>query len=428
MPVPHRRLLAAASLAVAMLAPHAHAQQAMATAPQPRHEVIAPEDLALFSRVVDQVARHYVDPRDGHELVLAALRSLMKSLDPHSVLIENVSPQSLRDSLVGEFGGVGVELEIAGDAAVVMQAYPDAPAARAGIRVGDRIVAVDGQAVAQRPLDAVIASIKGPPRTQVRLGIRRNDQRFDVTVERQLVRFQTVTLEPSEGVAIVRIAEFVDTTPAELLEQLAKAQQQGPLRGVVLDLRGNPGGVVEAGVGVVSVFMPSNVLVLTSRGREPEPPQPYLTSDAFNAAARWATPELRDALRAVPLVVLVDHRSASSSEIVAAALQDHGRARVVGCGPTFGKGSIQSIVPLTTRYAVKLTTARFSSPRGRALDGVGVMPDVVPTSPLRATGGASSAASSCEQDGAGVLLAARRELERLASTASNAGTVRAGGS
>jgi carboxyl-terminal processing protease len=444
-PVPRPHALALAGVLTLALAwaGTARAWDSAVPTPVTPASALPAEDLQLFARTVQQIAQHHVDAKSGHDLVIEALRRLLASLDRHSALIETGPANTVRDAVAGRFGGIGVELDPGPLGPVVVQLFRDAPAQRAGLRVGDRITEVEGEPTAGSPLDAVIARIKGPPRSTVRLQILREGDAAPrgVTVERQLVRISTVSVEAAAPTPLVRITQFMDGTPAELLEQLAETDARQPLQGLVLDLRGNPGGVVEAGVEVASVFLPPNRLVLSSHGRSAGALHPYLSIDAFTLLPAPAVRGLVQRLRELPLVVLVDRLSASAAEFVAAALQDHGRARVVGCGKTYGKGSIQSIVPMGSGYAIKFTTARFSAPGGRPLEGQGVTPDLllplpapsaVAPVPAEATpeanpraaearGGDSqetSARAACDAQTEALLALARQELARQARTAS----------
>jgi carboxyl-terminal processing protease len=407
-----RAVFVAGALSLAVGGPAASEQNVL-PAPQPADAGagIPPEDLALLGRVIDQISRDYVDSRSSHELMLTAVRDMVKSLDSHSELIENVSPQALGDAVRGEFAGIGVELDVRDGLPVVVRSLRDSPALRAGLAAGDRIESVDGRSLQGVPIDEAILAIKGPPRSVVHLRVLRAGatRASDVDVERQIVRFHTVDVTVERGLVLARVSEFLDGTPAELIDQLALQPEEALVRGLVLDFRGNPGGVVDAAVRFASAFLPPNTLVITAHGRPGTPPQPYLSAELFDIradAGRRAA--LVDTLRAIPLVVIVDADTASSAEIVASALQDHRRARVVGCTPSLGKGTIQSIVPLSNRYAIKLTTARFHTSQGSPLDGHGVTPDERPDATPQA----------CAAD-PGLALATARHALQHAATAAN---------
>jgi len=376
---------------------------------------LAPEDLALLARVIEEVGNEYVEPRTGHELLLTAVKRMVSALDPYSGLIENVSRAGLRDAMRGEFAGIGVELEIRDDLPTVISTLPDSPARAAALRNGDRIERIDGQPVKGRSLDEVIGLVKGPERSTVVLTLLRRGETVasDLALERRLVRFRTVELELADDFTVVRVHEFLDLTARELLDQFARQPLERLQHGVVLDLRGNPGGVVDAAVEMASLFLPPQVLVMTVEGRPGTRPQPRLTAPPYPVLADAASPRARlvRLLAEVPLTVLVDSQTASSAEIVAAALQAHRRARVIGCEHSMGKGSIQSIIQITPGYALKMTTARYRTPDGRSLDGAGVLPDVT----------VAAAPSACAADPALALAAARSELGRQRELARSAG-------
>jgi carboxyl-terminal processing protease len=330
--------------------------------------------LALFLRVVDRISAEYVDQKTGHELVMQAIRGLVRSLDNHSELIEDMEPGALSESFSGEFGGVGVELRKDQHLHVV-RVFRDSPAARAGVERNDIVLKIDDAVADELTLAQALAAIKGRPGTTVRLEVRRGGAPpRTLPLERQMIRFRTADASRIDGdIAHVQITEFLDSTPAEVLEGIERLAARAPIRGVILDLRGNPGGVVESAVGVVSLFLPPNRLVLSSSGsRNRTARLPYMTSDTRYAAPRWMDLLLQ------PLVVVIDAKTASSAELVAAALKDHERAKVLGCGRSMGKGSIQSILPLTATTSLKITTARYLTPSGESIEGKGIEPDLAP--------------------------------------------------
>ena len=340
----------------------------------PRSAGLPAEDLALLFRVMERVQAEYVDPKTGHEVVLDAVRGLLRSLDRHSALIERVDEGSLREAFAGEFGGIGVELQLEATRLTVVRVFKDSPAAHAGIAKNDVITKIDGVPAASLTLPQSLAAIKGRPGTTVSLELRKpGGNVLALTLPRQMVRFRTVDITVIEhGIALAQISEFLDSTPYELLEGLEEASRAVKLRGVALDLRGNPGGVMESAVNVASLFLPLNRLVFSRVTRGDATSSPVMTVD----------PNIKSPLRAdllgIHLAVLIDAKSASASEIVASALQDHKRARVIGCGHSYGKGTIQSIVPLTASTSLKITTARYVTANGAAIESVGVTPDVVP--------------------------------------------------
>lgn len=339
----------------------------------PRSAGLPAEDLALLFRVMERVQAEYVDPKTGHEVVLDAVRGLLRSLDRHSALIERVDEGSLREAFAGEFGGIGVELQLEANRLTVVRVFKDSPAANAGMAKNDVITKIDGVPADSLTLAQSLAAIKGRPGTTVSLEIRKQAGNvLALMLPRQMVRFRTVDVTVIEdGIALAQISEFLDSTPYELLEGLEEATRAGKLRGVALDLRGNPGGVTEAAVNVASLFLPPNRLVF-SRVTRGDGSSPVMTVEPNTKSP------LRADLLGVHLAVLIDSKSASASEMLASALQDHKRARVIGCGLSYGKGTIQSIVPLTASTSLKITTARYVTAKGAQIESVGVTPDVVP--------------------------------------------------
>ncbi len=332
------------------------------------------DDLALLFRVMERVQAEYVDPKSGHDVVLDTIQGLLRSLDRHSALIQRVDEGSLREAFAGEFGGIGVELQMEATRLTVVRVFKDSPASRAGIAKHDVITRIDNVAAASLTLPQALAAIKGRPGTTVSLVVlKEGGEPLALTLPRQMVRFRTVDVTTVEnGIAVAQIGEFLDSTPYELIDALEEAAKHGELRGVAIDLRGNPGGVTESAVTVASLFLPPNRLVFSRVARGEGNTFPIMTVDPNS------TSPLRAHLLGVQLVVLIDSKTASASEIVASALQDHKRARIVGCGRSYGKGTIQSIVPITASTALKLTTARYLTANGAAIESVGVSPDVTP--------------------------------------------------
>lgn len=374
---------------------------------------IQADDLALLAKVLQVVSEEYVDSKTGHELLLAATRGLVASLDRHSSLIETSKGGFMRGEQMGQFGGIGLELELRKQSLVVVRTMKDSPAAKAGLHKEDEILTIDGMSTQGLSMDDALGRIRGRPGSEVALGLRRTTsdaiETIDRRITREIIRYRTVEVDTlKKDIVFLRIHEFFDMTPADMMAALRAISQDTNLKGIVLDLRDNAGGVVESAIAVASAFLPANTLVMSSRARPHEPPQPYMTAELF-AHNRITESQalLKETLLKVPLVVLINRRTASSAEIVASALQDHGRAKIMGCTASMGKGSIQTIIPLTPHYAIKLTTARFFTPTGRSLDSVGVQPDL---SPNTTKGTATTAAKQCDEDNAAILEAALRGL------------------
>ena len=321
-----------------------------------------------FASVVDQVSDHYVEPVTERELLANAVRGIMNGLDSHSEYLDSQSLVELTELTTGRFGGIGVELGLVDGLITVIAPIDDSPAKRAGLTSGDALVRLDDEPIKGKTLTQIVRALRGEPGTQVRLAIRRDTvtDLLDVELTRSVINLTSVRgrwLEP--GYAYVRISQFQTTTSDDLqnkLRELRAAEPQEALNGLVLDLRDNPGGLLQASVSVADVFLSDGLIVYTE-GRQPSADLRYkATGD--------------DLLAGAPLAILVNHGSASASEVVAGALQDHGRAVVVG-KPSFGKGSVQTVLPLDERRAIKLTTALYYTPDGRSIQHTGIEPDIL---------------------------------------------------
>ena len=328
-------------------------------------EQLAWEQAQLFAEVLERVKRDYVEPIDDAELLESAIRGMVRDLDAHSEFLDASEYREIRSSTTGSYTGVGIEVAEIDDMIRVISPIAGSPAARAGIRSGDQLVAVDGRAIDARRLQETMSELRGSPGTKVTLSVLRDDVVIDHEMRRQVIKVASVHkefLSPSYG--YVRVNQFSDGTARELSRAVDELQEAygGMLEGVVLDLRNNPGGVLDAAVDVSDLFLDSGVIV-TADGR---------TNDArFTRSAHRG-----DILDGAPLVVLVNSGSASASEIVAGALQDHNRATIVGTS-TFGKGLVQTVMPLSKGRAIKLTTSRYYTPSGDSIHEVGVTPDVI---------------------------------------------------
>lgn len=386
--MPRARRLFPLLMALLAALPAAAAPQAAPAAPSPQPQAPSPssapspsqapaeadgeaqakvplEEIRRFVTVFNAVKQAYVDPVDDHALMQAAVRGLLSDLDPHSAYLARRDAEEFDDMTRGGYEGVGLELQTLPDGSLrVVAPIDDGPAARAGLRSGDRIVAIDG-----KPLDPAAndtsAPLRGKAGTRVTLRIVRPGVRepFDVALVRDTIRTRSVRgrlLAP--GFGYVRIASFQAGTAADFVQQLEALHKQGPLRGLVLDLRSNPGGLLVGAVQVADELLDKGGIVST-KGR------------LAGGDTRFdATPG--DRLHGAPVVVLVDAGTASAAEVLAGALRDNGRARVVG-SRTFGKGSVQTLLPLDNGDSVKLTTARYYTPSGQSIQAVGIAPDVV---------------------------------------------------
>ena len=324
------------------------------------------DDLRVFAEVFGRIKQDYVEPVDDHKLLRDAIRGMLSGLDPHSAYLDEDEFNELRVGTSGEFGGLGIEVGMENGFVKVVSPIDDTPAQRAGIQAGDPIIRIGEQAVKGLTLDEAVKLMRGKPGTKVELQIVREGREapFKVVVERAIIKTVSVKsrmLEP--GFAYVRLSQFQARTSDDLQKAVARLKKTagGALKGLVLDLRNNPGGVLQAAVGVADAFLESGTIVYTE-GRIQD------SQLRFEAA-----PD--DIIGRAPMVVLVNGGSASASEIVAGALQDHRRAVIMG-QRTFGKGSVQTIVPVNEKTAIKLTTARYFTPNGRSIQAEGIVPDI----------------------------------------------------
>ncbi len=324
------------------------------------------QDARLLAEVIGRIREDYVDRTDRHELMSKAIRGMVGELDPHSAFMNAEEFEDLRIATEGNYSGIGVEVALESGVIVVIAPIDGSPAARAGIRPGDAIVGIEGRTIDDMKLVEAIAKIRGDPGTVVNLTLAREAARpFDLAVERAIVSVHSVRFELLEpGYGYLRISQFSETTGPDIVNALASLRQLagGRLRGLVLDLRNNPGGVLDAAVQVSDAFLESGVIV-TAEGRS--------TESRFRMDA-----EAGDLTQGAPIVVVVNEGSASASEIVAGALRDNGRAKLIG-RRTFGKGSVQTVMPLSDGQALKLTTSRYFTPSGVSIHERGIEPDVV---------------------------------------------------
>ncbi|HZS84924.1 MAG TPA: S41 family peptidase [Stellaceae bacterium] len=324
-------------------------------------------DLALIQDVLQRVKQSYVEPVNTDKFVTNALKGALTGLDPHSDYMDEKEYRQMQSDTRGEFGGLGMELTMADGVPKVVSPIDDTPAARAGIRAGDLILKITGQPTDNMNLAEVVERLRGPAGTSIELTIVRNGRSpFDITLTRAVIHVVSVKskLEPNR-IGYARISTFTEQTQDELTDAIGRMQREagGHLAGLVLDLRNDPGGLLDAAVDVAGDFLDGGTIVST-RGRESEDDEVY------------TAPADGDRIRGTPMVVLINGASASASEIVAGALQDDHRATVMGTG-SFGKGSVQTIIPLHGRGALRLTTARYYTPSGRSIQDHGILPDIV---------------------------------------------------
>lgn len=335
------------------------------------------DEVRIFTEALDNIRNSYVQPIDDKQLLEFAIKGMLAGLDPHSAYLSTEDYDSLQETTTGEFGGVGIEVGEQDGLIKVITPIDDTPAQRAGILAGDLIIEIDGQLLRELPVNEAVELMRGEIGTTIVIGILREGEPepLEFTLTREVIEVASVRhreLEP--GYAYLRISQFKVNTGEEVLEALAEIKTEQPdLKGLVLDLRNNPGGILQASVEVVDAFITDGKIVYT-QGRGEEIEMEY-----------FAEPD--DPSEGVPVVVLINSGSASAAEIVAGALQDHSRAVIMGTR-SFGKGSVQTVMPLTNDRAIKLTTALYFTPNGRSIQAQGIEPDILIEEGLvtRATG------------------------------------------
>jgi carboxyl-terminal processing protease len=340
------------------------------------------EELQQLAAVFGMVKTDYVEPVDEHKLISDAIAGMVSSLDPHSQYFDKKSFKEFREGTSGRFVGVGIEISQEDGLVKVVSPIEGSPAFRAGLKPNDLITKIDDTAVKGLSLNDAVKRMRGEPNTKVMLTIYRKDENrsFPVTVTREEIKTQSVkgkVIEPGYG--WIRLSQFQERTVddfARKIEEIYKAEPN--LKGLVLDLRNDPGGLLDAAVAVSAAFLPENVTVVSTNGQLAESKFVYKAAPEFYQRRAGADPlrRLPAALKTVPLVVLVNEGSASASEIVAGALQDHHRATILG-SQTFGKGSVQTVRPLGPDTGLKLTTARYYTPSGKSIQAKGIVPDVM---------------------------------------------------
>lgn len=363
-------LLLAAPLAQAQTAPAQSngAKKPASTAPAAASSVpdrVDLDDVRNFSRVYEIVRQAYVEPVDNKTIMKAAISGMLSGLDPHSEYLDKDGLAELNEDTTGQYGGLGIEvLQVDGTLRIVAP-IDDTPASRAGIKPGDTIVKVDGKVVDPENIDDMFKALRGDPGSKVTLTIlhEKSDKPIDMPLVREKISVTSVrTREIEPGYAYIRVSQFQDDTAPDLEKKLGELiRKNGPQKGAILDLRSNPGGLLTAAVGVSDDFLNSGTIV-TTRGRLQD------SNLSFEAHSG-------DLLNGAPMVVLVDNGTASAAEIVSGALKDNHRALIIG-RRTFGKGVVQTVLPLDNDHAVKITTARYYTPNGTSIQAEGIKPDI----------------------------------------------------
>ena len=323
------------------------------------------ELLNLFGEVMERAKASYVEEVDDKKLIESAINGMLVSLDPHSSYLDEKSFKYMNEQTKGKFGGLGIEVTMEQGVVKVVSPIDDTPASRAGLKPGDYITNIDGENVVGMSLNDAVDKMRGKPGSKVKLTIRRiNEKPFDVTLKREEIKIQSVKSDlKADDVAYIRITSFSEDVDKNIEKAIKKIQKKadGKLAGVVLDVRNNPGGLLEQAVAVSDLFLNQGEIVST-RSRNAE--------DTIRYSAQEG-----DIINGLPIVVLINDGSASASEIVAGALQDHKRAVLLG-EKSFGKGSVQTVIPLGNYGAMRLTTARYYTPSGRSIQAKGIEPDV----------------------------------------------------
>lgn len=361
-------LLLAAPMLQAQTAPSASAARPAAPAKAASSEApdaVDLDDIRNFSRVYEMVRQAYVEKVDNKTLMKAAISGMLTGLDPHSEYLDKEGLAELSEDTTGQYGGLGIEvLQVDGTLRIIAP-IDDTPASRAGIKPGDTIIKVDGKAVEPENIDEMFKKLRGDPGSKIVLTIlhEKSDKPIDMSLVRERISVTSVKVRELEpGYAYIRISQFQDDTAADLDKKLSELiKKNGPQRGAILDLRSNPGGLLTAAVGVSDDFLDSGTIV-TTKGR--------LQDANLNFSAHPG-----DLLSGAPMVVLADNGTASAAEIVAGALKDNHRALIVG-RRTFGKGVVQTVLPLDAEHAVKITTARYYTPSGTSIQAEGIKPDI----------------------------------------------------
>ena len=340
------------------------------------------EEIQQLSAVFGLVKTDYVEPVDDKKLITDAISGMVASLDPHSQYFDKKSFSEFREGTSGRKVGVGIEITQEDGLIKVVSPIEGSPAFRAGLKTNDFITKIDDAAVKGMTLSDAVKKMRGEPNTKVQLTIFRKEESrsFPVTITREEIKTQSVKgkiVEPGYG--WIRLSQFQERTVDDFVRKAEELYKQDPrLKGLVLDLRNDPGGLLDAAVAISAAFLPEDVTVVSTNGQLAESKATYKASPEFYARRGSGDPlkRLPAALKTVPLVVLVNEGSASASEIVAGALQDHKRATVMG-SQTFGKGSVQTVRPLGPDTGIKLTTARYYTPSGKSIQATGIVPDIM---------------------------------------------------
>ena len=322
------------------------------------------EEIKEFAKALEIIQNNYVEDTDEAELIRDAIRGMLKDLDPYSVYLDKRQNETLQIRTQGKFGGLGIQVSYEDNAVKVISPIDDTPADRAGIQSLDKIITINGEPTAAMDLEAAVDRMRGKPGSTVTIEIKRDGVEDLLTYKlvREVIKLKSVAIkEFKDGYVYSRISSFQESSAKDYVKLLREQNKKENIKGIILDLRNNPGGLLSAAVGVSDIFI-KNGLIVSTDGRLPE--------SHYEARANG-----RDATGGMPVLVLINGGSASASEIVAGALQDQDRAIIAGT-KSFGKGTVQSVVPLSPNASIKLTTARYKTPNGRLIHDLGIEPDI----------------------------------------------------
>ncbi len=336
------------------------------------------DELRQFADVYGAIKSNYVEPVEDKKLITEAISGMLTGLDPHSAYLDADAFRELQVGTQGEFGGLGLEVGTEDGFVRVVSPIEGTPAEKAGVKAGDLIIKIDDKATKGIPLNEAVKLMRGKPKTSVTLTVSRKGATKPLvfTIVRDVIQIQSVRskmLEP--GFGYIRITQFQEHTVENLVKHFNQLADKGRMKALVLDLRNDPGGLLNGAIGVSAAFLPEKTLVVSTDGRQEDAKRKYFaTVTDYHRGRDDPLAKLSAQAKTVPMVVLVNSGSASASEIVAGAMQDHNRAKILGT-QTFGKGSVQTILPLTSNTAIKLTTARYFTPKGQSIQAKGITPD-----------------------------------------------------
>ncbi len=324
------------------------------------------DDLEIFATTLTIVDSHYVDETVPKKLIYGALKGLLASLDPYSQFLTPDSHKEIQIETEGKFGGIGVEISVKDDVLTVISPISRTPAAKAGLKPGDRIAKIDSVSTRGMSLDSCVKLLRGKPGSIVNLTIVREEEgrMLEISITRDIVKVESLEYATfiSKGIGYIRISEFQEQTPADFEKELINLEQGG-LQGLIIDLRNNPGGLFPEAIKVAELFVPQGQLIVSTRGRLIDQNAEFISKGPIEK-------------KAYPIIILINKGSASASEVMAGALQDHQLAVILG-EQSFGKGSVQTVVPMRDGSALRLTTSKYYTPNGTAIHGIGLVPDVV---------------------------------------------------